>query len=85
MFALSMQSVSEFPRSVNWIVCRSGTGQRWEGEKGGGRDREGSGADAIGRRSQRLGEGVDAGWWVGSARAGGRALDSLSHGRKGAE
>lgn len=73
MFALGKKSVLEFLRSMNWVVCRSGTRQRWEEEKGSGREKEGSGADAIRMRSQMWGEGGGCrtvGWKCKSWRQG---------------
>lgn len=83
MFALGMQSVPESMRSINWVRFRPGTRQRWEGEKGAGREKAGSGADAIRTRSQKgVGREVGAGRWV---RTVGRALESLAQGREGTE
>lgn len=48
MFALGRQRVLEFLRSMNWTVYRPGTRP---GEKRGGGEREGPGADAIRMRS----------------------------------
>lgn len=68
MFALGMESVLEFLRSTNWVVCRSGTRQSWEEEQG-----SGPGADAIRMRSQMRGEGGGrrtVGWKSKSYRQG---------------
>lgn len=69
MFALGMRRVLEFLRSMSWMVRRAGTRQ---GEKRGGGEREGPGADgADGRRNQdaepragRWGRVQDGGWRV---------------------
>lgn len=83
MFALVVQSVPESPRSRNWATFSPGTGERWEKEKDAGRERKGSGADAIRTRGRRGEEKkVDAGRWAGCAVLGSRALESPSRGRR---